>query len=352
MGMSASQARFLGLTARKADNEFEAQQICQQRANLAGEMDMVATAYSNAMSNKQLIFRYVDPSSSKATLTRLTYETITSTDIAEGLSMRIADAMGNVIVPNAFDPDAMRTTAYQTYQTALNNNCYELTTTTDGNTTKKLLDGVNFLSTYFLADKKDYKDTTNKILDADNDPIDISKLQNDIQYMNAAEFYDYWNEKGYKFENNSLEGANGVDSRLFTEDDDSAKQTYKTTTEKINEMENYHYTTDINCLNPDYLEEKLRSGEWTLQKVDTDTNRWEDTSYLNQVSIEDAMYTQDDSAAGAVYEEKTAFYKHQDQIMELRIKQLETEHNAIQTEMDSVKKVIEKNVESSFKTFG
>ena len=42
----------------------------------------------------------------------------------------------------------------------------------------------------------------------------------------------------------------------------------------------------------------------------------------------------------------------QDKNLELRLKQLDTEHNAIQTEIDAVKKVIEKNTESSFKTFG
>ena len=41
----------------------------------------------------------------------------------------------------------------------------------------------------------------------------------------------------------------------------------------------------------------------------------------------------------------------QDKNLELKLKQLDTEQNAIQTEMDAVKKVISKNVESSFKTF-
>jgi hypothetical protein len=36
----------------------------------------------------------------------------------------------------------------------------------------------------------------------------------------------------------------------------------------------------------------------------------------------------------------------------LRLKQLDTEQSAISTELDAVKKVIEKNTESSFKTFG
>ena len=37
MGMAASQARFLGLTARKTNVEFEGQQINQQRTTLSNQ---------------------------------------------------------------------------------------------------------------------------------------------------------------------------------------------------------------------------------------------------------------------------------------------------------------------------
>ena len=49
---------------------------------------------------------------------------------------------------------------------------------------------------------------------------------------------------------------------------------------------------------------------------------------------------------------KIEIIQAQDKNLELRLQQLDTEQNAIQTEMDSVEKVIEKNVEGSFKTFG
>lgn len=41
----------------------------------------------------------------------------------------------------------------------------------------------------------------------------------------------------------------------------------------------------------------------------------------------------------------------QDRSLELKMKQLDTEHNAVQTEMDAVQKVIQKNIETTFKTF-
>ena len=40
-----------------------------------------------------------------------------------------------------------------------------------------------------------------------------------------------------------------------------------------------------------------------------------------------------------------------DRTLELKLKQLYTEQEALQTELDSVKKVIDKNVENVFKTF-
>lgn len=48
---------------------------------------------------------------------------------------------------------------------------------------------------------------------------------------------------------------------------------------------------------------------------------------------------------------KTELIQAQDRTLELRLKQLDTEQNALQTEMEAVKKVISKNVETSFKTF-
>ena len=49
---------------------------------------------------------------------------------------------------------------------------------------------------------------------------------------------------------------------------------------------------------------------------------------------------------------KIEIIQAEDKNLELRLKQLDTEQDAISTEMEAVQKVIEKNVESTFKTFG
>ena len=49
---------------------------------------------------------------------------------------------------------------------------------------------------------------------------------------------------------------------------------------------------------------------------------------------------------------KTSIIQQQDQQLELRLKQLDTEQKALTTEMEAVKKVVTDNIEASFKTFG
>lgn len=48
---------------------------------------------------------------------------------------------------------------------------------------------------------------------------------------------------------------------------------------------------------------------------------------------------------------QTSIIQQEDRTLELRLKQLDTEQNALATEMDAVKKVIKDNVEKTFKTF-
>ena len=69
---------------------------------------------------------------------------------------------------------------------------------------------------------------------------------------------------------------------------------------------------------------------------------------MNQYYYENAMY---DKAVQDI-NAKTSIIQQEDQQLELRLKQLDTEQNALSTEIDAVSKVVKDNVESSFKTFG
>ena len=79
--------------------------------------------------------------------------------------------------------------------------------------------------------------------------------------------------------------------------------------------------------------------------TETDDNAYNDA--MNQYFYDKAVYDKKIEEINA----KIGIIQVQDKNLELKLKQLDTEENAISTEMDAVKKVISKNVESSFKTF-
>ena len=77
---------------------------------------------------------------------------------------------------------------------------------------------------------------------------------------------------------------------------------------------------------------------------------------VNEQAYNDAMNTYLNKKAKyektiADINAKTSIIQKEDRTLELRLKQLDTEQNALSTEMDAVKKVIKDNVEKTFKTF-
>ena len=78
----------------------------------------------------------------------------------------------------------------------------------------------------------------------------------------------------------------------------------------------------------------------------TDDAAYQDA--MNQYYYESAQYDKMIQDINA----KTSLIQQEDQQLELRLKQLDTEQNALATEIDAVSKVVKDNVEKSFKTFG
>ena len=101
------------------------------------------------------------------------------------------------------------------------------------------------------------------------------------------------------------------------------------------------------------------NGRFTSVRIGDDTVTYtlstetvtDDAAYqdaMNQYYYENAKYdkmVQDINA-------KTSLIQQEDQQLELRLKQLDTEQNALATEIDAVSKVVKDNIEKSFKTFG
>ena len=77
----------------------------------------------------------------------------------------------------------------------------------------------------------------------------------------------------------------------------------------------------------------------------TDEDAYQDA--MNQYYYDNAVYDKTVQDINA----QTSLIQQQDLQLELRLKQLDTEQSALSTEMEAVKKVVDDNVESSFKTF-
>lgn len=106
---------------------------------------------------------------------------------------------------------------------------------------------------------------------------------------------------------------------------------------------------------PNYLQDCLRNGKYLIQKFSPATKeqdaRWNSLSWDATTNISDSYYTEDDDRAKAKYDRMQTQIQNQDKKLELELDNIETQRSAVTTEEESVKKVIDDNVEGSFKCF-
>lgn len=75
---------------------------------------------------------------------------------------------------------------------------------------------------------------------------------------------------------------------------------------------------------------------------------------LYQVAPGDPLYRADLAQVAQDYNQlqiNIANLQSQDKVLEMKLKDVDTQHNEVQTEIDAVKKVIDKNIDMTFKTF-
>lgn len=107
----------------------------------------------------------------------------------------------------------------------------------------------------------------------------------------------------------------------------------------------------------DWLNNALAQGWVTLQKagasrtVDTDKFKWSDIIYTNATDIITEENSEAIAKAEAKYSQILSDIDSQDKRYQMQIRSLDSEHNALQTEYNSVKSAVDKNVDRSFKVF-
>ena len=339
MGMAASQARFLGLTARKTNVEYEGQQINQQRTTLSNQ----SANYYN-----QLLGMEVPTPPSVADYTKTVY-TFEDGNLTNSVTSLMAQPDGQYLVSyvSSWTNDFAPVAAGSAIVTKDNTSHYV------GSTELRVLG--EDLDTF--KDKDPYLSTL-----SDDQIANLEKEEQQYIALLNEKYGDADDEWYVRYVQNT---STGTWSPLFYKKDQVDKAIYSdegTSQSNINvyTMGSAQETEEVKGV-PARLE-KDTTGRYinitlnpgTTNEVTyslttntlTDQDAYDDA--MNQYEYDKYQYDQAIQEINA----KIEIIQAQDKNLELRLKQLDTEQDAISTEMDAVQKVIEKNTESTFKTFG
>ena len=357
MGMAASQARFLGLTARKTNTEYEGQQINQQRTTLSNQ----SANYYN-----QLLGMSVPTPPSIEDYTKVVY-TFEDGSLTNSISSMIAQQGGMYLISytSTWTDDFAAVAAASSIVTRSGdegNYTYKV-----GSKTLRQMSNVTDPKQMTDEECEAFK-TTNKdeyISSLSNDQI-RQLLEEENQYISilTQQYGGDENDWMVRYVKNT---TTNTWSPVFTKKSvlESKDTVYSQNGSSLSNIPMYtigsaQKTEEVKGIKARFEQDAtgrlisvtLKPGEEDQVTYAVTTN-----SIADQAKYDDAMnqYEYDKQKYENSIQEinaKIEVIQAQDKNLELRLKQLDTEQKAIQTEMDAVQKVIEKNTESSFKTFG
>ncbi len=433
MGMAASQARYLALTARKTNCEWEGQQINQARTALANQ--------SANLFNRLLDLEVPNaPKTTDYTEIQYSYSDGTNESVLDSWQqLSSADPNYNYIVNHYYYADIytgsqkllenpqVQTKGELTIEEFLNqdpvvtynanDNTYTITTSDGQSRTYSAIgsleqdtklenslrdfetavgmaqedgvlttDGVfgyqdsNGTWHFFLEDEiaepKDYSTSYSPSYVGNSKLTELTELTEDqaaelAQILRDCEDTAMSEYLSFDADGNLVYNGEGI----YTFD--MQGQTYYTTDKDLyNSMQtNYEYEKPIDIqeklayYNASYVKTKIEETNHALLETDGEGRftsvKFDDDSVVYSLNVE--TVTDDEAYQDAMneymykkeqYEKtiadinaQTSIIQQEDRTLELRLKQLDTEQNALATEMDAVKKVIDDNVEKTFKTF-
>ena len=414
MRMSATQARFLSLTARKSNVEFEGQQINQQRTTLSNES---ANYYS------ELCNMTVPTPPSIDDYTKVSY-TFNDGAMTNTITSMIPHGEGKYSISYIKQwQDDYSVVAAASSLVAKGGTTSEPTYSIGNSTLRKL----GFYTTEESLKITD-ENELNKIEYLDSNGREVIKQGDKFYYVDsdtetsltedqlilyipnenaidASDSVKYFVTKGddnsyYKLEVNNDEYLKTLSKSqiagLMQEEKYYAELLRQTVPSKEGEWyvryikdtttgsykpyfypasefdENHQYGNsnfyNISCyslgsstqteqvLNQEGTVEKDSSGRYVSIVINGETFALTTSTITDEEAYNDAMnqynYAQHEYDKKIQdINSKLEIVQQQDKKLELNLKQLDTEENAINTEMEAVKKVISKNIDNSFKTF-
>lgn len=379
MGMAASQMRLLMLTARIHDVEYQAQQIQNAKIQLATQEDEVYRAYTEALDATTLTLRNDNNELVPANFNNLCGKGSITNGLNKNYVFRTGDN-DRLIVP---------TEVYNGYKEYGGNDPYEFAMYMMGVDVESLSEA----ESTFAKNRSEggsnndplvqLKESINEKLkaiaektgvDADtlikhtaegqsisgyvkNYPEDVQKLAKEYEELN-----EQYRHKLYNF------GAKNIYEEITGEEDgfDSDTFNYYVRWAKLIEQEvGLEYCTCESDYSGDFgndsdmLNMMLQSGRILVDVVKVDSKSGQLTSDTTTVASDSNLaYTPTTTIDKKALAKAEAEYEHalkkidkQDKQYDMDLNRLETERTALTTEYDSVKKVIQDNIERTFGIF-
>ena len=384
MGMSASQARFLSLTARKTNTEYEGQQINQQRTALSNESanyysqlaSMTVPVPPSSSDYSKITYSFEDGTESN-TITSLiaqpngiyllnyVQETVGATIntngsvIVDQLVAPTRDANGRVITSGTYQIGAT-----QLYGLGTGGNITGYKWTDDEGTehTNDTPPTDYQYTTVYDTNRKE-NDPYLKTL-SDKDYQDLIHLETQylemlhnkygaetkwlVRYEKSGDTYQpiFYNQSELDEANytENKHSTSGIKSYVYGQG--TLTKDVRNKYARVEQDTSGRYTTIIIYNNEEDCKTNTNGVTYKLTaKTSADDDAFNDA--MNKFNFDKAQYDKKIQEVNS----KIEIIQVQDKNLELKLKQLDTEENALNTEMEAVKKVIQKNVESSFKTF-
>ena len=381
MGMTASQARLLCITARMHDVEYKAQSLQHAKLQLATQSDQAYQEYVEALDAETLVLRAIDPNSGAKSSLPATFNNLCSKSrlmAANGDEYALKDAHGRLIVEQAVHDGYKNFISEKGDKTAEAFAFYMMNGTLPEDVTKAEKDvtdyykesGTEGLITAREALEQYIKDhTTSK----DTKEITIEDIysygKNDSEYQKLFTKFREELYKSYK-EDLGLEISGQVTG---TKDDidlekSRASAEFAYYISIYNQIEaNGGKTISINSFDgfdgdaandSDWLTTMIQCGQISISIIGEDDKgdmQFGATSPSSDISLSYNTTSSIDSTAvkkaEAEYEHKLSEIQRKDKKFDLELSKLETERDALDKQREGLKKVIKDNVERTFGIF-
>ena len=401
MGMAASQARLLSITARLSNNEHTAENLSYAKQRLSDSSDQITNEYNEALKSTKLTV-LTGFNGSQANYEDISYGLMTGVQMAQNTRQYVVtDTKNRVLVTediaDAFFRSKGNFNAFLE-DSAIGYSLSDMTTkstSTDTATREAAVQkiheawdkyfesvGINVGDSEHDLISYDWKSTVNSSGAAEGAGFGYVTYTKDSKTIplnyegttkESRDLYNYAmaiTESFYRtdFDTNSYKMANNSDNtsvinyyqNLFNRIQQNGLFTYTGTASKSLDNESYIFEGDTkgtgkvekNPLKDNYtFEAALRDGTLRLEFYSVTEKAFKSVTISEDNCIQEVEDERAIARAEVKYTQDMAELEKLDKQYDLNLKRLDTEHNALQTEYDSMKSIIDKNIANSFKTF-